>query len=106
MAEFKAALLYWKLAIFRVTGKALMAIALSVAQGLNGVSWGDFTPTQKFVTVTLAAGTGWAIIDAFLDQTLNLIRRNPKELGLPQDTEIIRRNEVAISQVETLKPSP
>lgn len=100
----RAAWLYWRLAIFRVTGKAAMAVALSIAQGLNGVRWVDFTSTQKFVTVTLAIGTGWAIIDAFLDNTMTDLRK--KVDPLPSNgTETISRKEVAISQVETIKPS-
>lgn len=104
----KAAWLYWKLAIFRVSGKTAMAIALSLAQALNGVLWSDFTPTQKFVTVVLALGTGWAIIDAFLDSTMGELKKRPNAegLALPGDTQIIRRNEVAPAPAEPVKSGP
>lgn len=82
MATLKAALLYWKLAIFRVMGKALVAMVLSAAQALNGLEWSAFNPTQKFICVALAVGTGWAIIDAFLDQTLSRIEHNPDNFGI------------------------
>ncbi len=105
----RAALLYWQLAISRVTGKAVMAVALSLAQGLNGVNWSDFTPTQKFVLVVLAIGTGWSIVDAFMDSTMSDLRRGrlTEALVIPGgDTEIIKRNEVAVTVSETVKPGP
>lgn len=82
--NLKAALIYWKLAIFRVSGKAMIAIALAIAQGLNGANWSDFTPTQQFVSIVLAVGSGWSIIDAFLDQTLSNIQHSG--LGIPRAT--------------------
>lgn len=88
MRTLRAAIVYWKLAIFRVSGKALIAVALSIAQGLNGVNWYEFTGTQKFVTVTLAVGSGWAIVDAFLDTTMGELRKKAAQeeaLVLPPD---------------------
>ena len=92
--------LYWKLAAFRISGKAMIAVALSVAQGLNGIlHWNDLTETQQFVMVALAVGAGWAIIDAFLDTTMAEIRKH-KSLTIPNGTEIIKRNDVAPDKAE------
>jgi hypothetical protein len=76
--------LYWKLAIAKASGKALISIVLSLAQALNGTDWGNLTPTQKFITLSLAVGTGWAVIDAFLDQTMNTLAEKSKR-PLAQD---------------------
>lgn len=75
MATFKAAFLYWKLAIFRITGKALMAAAVSVVTTLNGAEWGQFTSTQKFVALVTALSAMWMVIDAFLDSTMGELRK-------------------------------
>jgi hypothetical protein len=71
MRKLKRAVLYWKLAIAKVSGKALLAGALSVAQTLNGVSWDSFSPSEKFVAIVTALGIMWAIVDAFLDTTMS-----------------------------------
>lgn len=97
--------LYWRLAAYRASGKAVIAVVLSIAQALNGMNWSDFTPTQKFVAVALGLAAGWAVIDAFADQTLSEIRRH-RGLAIPDDTEIIKRKEVAASVTDTLQPGP
>lgn len=83
MAILKAVFLYWKLAVFRVTGKSLMALALSITTTLNGAEWSQFTPTQKFVALVTGLGAMWLVIDAFLDQTINQIQQNPDGFGIP-----------------------
>lgn len=90
--KMKAVFIYWQLAIFRVSGKALIAIALSIAQGLNGAQWNQFTGTEKFVAIVLALGSGWAIIDAFLDTTMNEIRKHPDGIVIPgSETHTMQR---------------
>lgn len=69
-----------------------MAIVLAVAQALNGAEWSSFTPTQKFVCVALACGTGWSIIDAFLDTTLAEIKQHPHSLDVPNGKTHIQTN--------------
>lgn len=71
MKDFKAKLIYWKLALAKCLGKALMAAINSVVATLNGVEWNTFTPTQEFVAVATAFGASWLVIDAFLDQTMS-----------------------------------
>jgi hypothetical protein len=63
-------LLYFKLGIFKVSGKAMIAILLSLVSTLNGINWSAFTTTQKFVAIGVAIGQGWSIVDAFLDTTM------------------------------------
>lgn len=75
MPTLKATFLYWRLAIFRISGKALLAAAMSVVTTLNGAEWALFTATQKFVAIVTALGAMWMIIDAFLDSTMSEIRK-------------------------------
>ena len=78
MRAIKASFLYWKLAIAKCGGKALMAVINSVVATLNGVEWNTFTPTQQFVAVATALGAGWLVIDAFLDQTMSRLSESDK----------------------------
>lgn len=71
-------ILYWKLAAFKVAGKALLAGVLSVAATLNGADWTQFTGTQKFLAIAAGLGAMWTVIDAFLDTTMSELRN-----GLP-----------------------
>lgn len=75
MAAFKAAFLYWKLAIFRIVGKSFMALMLSLVTSMNGSQWSKFTSTEKFVAIVTALGAMWMVIDAFLDTTMSEMRK-------------------------------
>lgn len=66
----KEAWLYWKLAIFKCAGKAVMALIMSIVASLNGTEWSNFTPTQQFVAGAAALGSLWTVIDAFLNDTM------------------------------------
>lgn len=111
--NFKAVFLYWKLATLRVTGKALMALALSITTTLNGAEWSQFTPTQKFVGIVTALGAMWLVIDAFLDQTLTQIQQNPDGLGIPgaesrttQQTVTVKTEVAATPHADVILPPP
>lgn len=73
-------LMYWKLAVVKASGKAFVAMVLSMAQALNGADWPGFSPTQKFCALALAVGSGWAVIDAFLDQSMARLSADDKTL--------------------------
>jgi len=92
--------MYWKLAIAKVTGKASLAVVLAIAQALNGVEWSSFTPTQKFCCIALAIASGWAIIDAFLDSTM---ARLSADSG--QDTTVTRRTDTVVQQTTVSAPA-
>lgn len=76
---FTEGILYWKLAVTKCTGKALMAGINSIVATLNGVEWNTFTPTQKFVAFMTAAGAMWLVMDAFLDQTMSRLSEADKK---------------------------
>lgn len=76
MKEFKRVVLFWKMSIVKCTGKALVAIANSIMATLNGVQWGDFTPTQKFIAITCGVVAGWTVVDAFLSESIANIRQS------------------------------
>ena len=63
--------MFWKLAIAKCSGKALMALLMSVVATLNGMEWNDFLPTQKFVAICVALGAMWTVVDAFLSDTMS-----------------------------------
>lgn len=105
MATLKAVWLYWKLALFRVSGKALMAGMTSVVATLNGSQWGGFSATEKFVAVITAMGAMWLVIDAFLDQTISRIEQNPDGLGIP-GADVSRKTTVDSHQVTTETKTP
>lgn len=77
--EIGRGLVFWKLAIFKVFGKACMALLLSMVASLNGTSWSSFTPTEKFIAVVVAIGAMWTTIDAFLSETMSDLKKK-KEL--------------------------
>lgn len=107
MRTFKAAIIYWRLAIFRVSGKAVIAMVLSAAQALNGVEWSTFTATQKFICIALAVGSGWSIIDAFIDQTLSRIQDDPDGLGIPRGEGKVTQETRSASVTNTVvEPKP
>lgn len=72
-------LIFWKLAIFQVCGKACMALLLSIVGTLNGAQWGDFTGTERFVAVVCGLGAMWVAVDSFLSETMSDLKKK-KEL--------------------------
>lgn len=103
----KAAILYWRLALFRASGKALMALAMSLVTTLNGAEWSQFTPSQRFVAFVTAAGAMWLVIDAFVDTTLAELKKHPDGLGIPNgDTKIVRHTELDETTTTEVKPAP
>ena len=80
MRTFGRGLLYWKLAILKVSGKALIAAVNSLVATLNGVQWEMFTTTQKFVAMATAGAAMWMVVDAFLDQSMGILTKEEKEL--------------------------
>ena len=81
MKQLRRMLLYWRLALFKVSGKALVSCVLSVASTLNGADWRDFTGTQKFLAIAAALGAMWTVIDAFLDNTMSDLKANDPFVG-------------------------
>lgn len=79
------------MAIFRVSGKAIMAGITSLVASMNGItSWQDYTSTQKFIVFATAAGAMWLVIDSFLDQTISRLQKNPRLLEeVPEDTTFL-----------------
>lgn len=77
--------MYWKLAVIRCFGKAMIGVVLSAAQALNGLDWEKQSPTQQFVMIALAAGQGWSVVDAFLDNTMQAISEKEKH-AIAKDT--------------------
>lgn len=67
--------LYWKIAILKCLGKALMGLLFSLVATLNGSQWNEFTHTEKFIAIVSAVGAAWTVIDAFLDQTMARLRQ-------------------------------
>lgn len=103
----KAVILYWRLALFKVSGKALLALAVSLVTTLNGAEWSQFTPTQKLVGVITALGAMWLVIDAFLDTTLAELKKHPEGLGIPNgDTKIVKHTELDETTTTEVKPTP
>lgn len=89
MDGFKAAVVYWKLAIAKCAGKAFMALIMSVVGTLNGTEWSTFTKTQQFVAVAVAIGAMWTVIDAFLNDTMATLKKG--KTFPDEETQIIQR---------------
>lgn len=71
---------YWKLAIFKVSGKALVALFTSIVASLNGAQWSQFTSTEKFVAIACGIAAMWNVVDAFLSDTMAKLRaEQPKQ---------------------------
>jgi|SRR5690349_18226791 len=73
-------LLYWKLAIFKATGKAVGALIASLIASLNEKNWSDFSDTGKFIVVATAILAMWQVLEAFLNTTLSDLQK-PKSNG-------------------------
>ncbi len=80
MSKFKLAISYWRLVFFKASGKAINAAIMSLVATLNGVDWGNFTSTQKFVAVATALGAMWMVIDAYLDQGIAELEGRPQQI--------------------------
>lgn len=76
MKNFAQGLIYWKLAILKVSGKALVALFASIVATLNGVEWTNFTGTQKFIAIGCGLTAMWTVIDAFLNDTMASLKSN------------------------------
>ncbi len=79
MNDFGKSVLFWKVAILKVSGKACMALLLSIVASLNGVEWATFTPTGKFMAIVVALGQMWTVIDAFLNETMSELKQKKME---------------------------
>lgn len=79
MNELGRTLIFWKLAIFKVCGKACMALLLSLVGTLNGAQWSDFTGTERFVAVVCGLGAMWVTIDAFLSETMSDLKKKKEQ---------------------------
>ena len=74
-------ILFWKLAMTKVSGKALLAGGNSVVTSLNGAQWADFTSSQRLVAYVSAYGAMWLVIDAFLDNTMHELKMTQADLA-------------------------
>ncbi len=74
-------ILFWKLAMTKVSGKALLAGGNSVVTSLNGAQWADFTSSQRLVAYVSAYGAMWLVIDAFLDNTMHELKITQADLA-------------------------
>ena len=86
----KDAILFWKMAIIKCSGKALMALLLSIVGTLNGVEWSEFTPTQHFIAIVVALGAMWTVVDAFLSDTMTKLQ-DEREEQIASDTAIMKK---------------
>lgn len=75
MNELGKTLIFWKLAIFKVCGKACMALLISVVASLNGAEWNAFTGSQKFVAIVCGLGAMWTVVDSFLSETMSDLKK-------------------------------
>ena len=82
---FPEQLVYWRLAVTKAAGKALIAVIMSIAQALNGLEWHNLSGTQQFITFSLALGAGWSVVDAFLDTTMHSLSDKEKA-AIAKDT--------------------
>jgi len=73
-------ILFWKLAMTKVTGKAILAGGNSIITSLNGAQWSDFTSSQRLVAYVSAYGAMWLVIDAFLDNTMHELKMTQADL--------------------------
>lgn len=98
---FTEQVLFWKLAILKCSGKAIMAGITSIVASLNGItSWNDFTPTQQFIVLCTGLGSMWLVVDSFLDQSMARLNEcAAKELKEPETT-------VALPEPAEIKPNP
>jgi len=92
---FGAAFYYWRMALLRVTGKAIMAGIVSMAATLNGVEWSEFNPTERFVAIATGLGAMWLVVDAFLDQSMS--RLQPQVFAIPPDATLVEQKVVSKS---------
>lgn len=67
------------MAILKVVGAAFMAALLSMVSTLNGIEWGDLSPTSKFVAIVIAIGQMWTVIAAFLNETMSELKAKKKD---------------------------
>lgn len=82
---FTEKVIYWRLAVTKASGKALIAMIMSMAQALNGLEWHNLNGTQQFIAFSLAIGAGWSVIDAFLDTTMQTLSEKEKQ-AIAKDT--------------------
>lgn len=67
-------MMYWKLAVIKCLGKAMVALFASIVATLNGVEWSTFTGTQKFIAIVCGITAMWTVVDAFLNETMSNLK--------------------------------
>ena len=73
------AIIFWRMAIIKCSGKSLVALFASIVASLNGVEWSEFTGTQKFIAITCGITAMWTVIDAFLSETMSDLKEEKEE---------------------------
>ena len=78
---------------------SLNALALAIAGALNGVEWGNYTPTQKFLAICIITGQ---FSNTMLALVVVLARRESqgKSLIPTDDTQIITKQQVTVQPNE------
>lgn len=88
--------MFWKLAVAKLFSLCVMAAVSSITATLNGVEWGEFTPTQKFLAIAALVSAVMSNVLAFLSDTMS---------KLSNEAEQERKSEIA-SQTGTEQPRP
>lgn len=79
-------LVFWKMGIAKLVCLCLMAGVSSITATLNGVEWGSFTSTQKFLAIAALVSAVTSNVLAFLSETMS---------KLSAQAEAERKSEVA-----------
>lgn len=93
--------MYWKLAITKCFGKAMVGFILSMAQALNGLEWSNQSGTQQFIMMALAVGSAWSIVDAFLDTTMQRLSETDKKAIASEMSRVLTDAVVTTTTVKT-----
>lgn len=80
----------------------LSSLGTCIVAALYGMRWKECDSQDKFIVIVLIT-TNWAsTMMAYINRSAVKLRKG----DLPfEETTIVRRNEVAVSQTETVKPS-
>lgn len=70
----------WKLAIFKAGLVAFLAGYTTLQTSLNGLEWGQISPTQRFILVAGIIASMATSIVAFLDRTISKIEGEQKQI--------------------------
>ena len=69
------------MAIVKAGLMAFLAGYTTLQTSLNGLEWGNISPTQKFILVCGIMAAMATSVVAFLDRTMSTIEKEQKDLG-------------------------